>query len=170
MICLIAAYTKNRVIGKNGKIPWNIEGEKSHFKNLTTGNIVVMGRKTFEEIGRPLPERITIIVSSSAALDKHICSTCFRVTSLEEAISLSTTIAPEKHIFICGGAKLYAAALPLVEKMYITKINLELSGDTFFPVFDESEFTALTEEHKENIPAAELGLVSFDYITYTRKK
>lgn len=155
MISLIVAYSKNRVIGFNGKIPWKIKGEQSRFRDLTTGNIVVMGRKTFEEIGKPLPNRLTIVISNTKNFNFENCKTAH---SLAEAIKM----AGNKDIFISGGQKLYEEALPLVKKMYITEVEFECEGDTFFPLFDESLFSKQTEGYfDENIP--------YTYLTYTRK-
>lgn len=155
MISLIVAYSKNRVIGSNGKIPWKIEGEQGRFRELTTGNTVIMGRKTFEEIGRPLPNRKTIVVSTTKNFDTENCKTA---RSLKEAIEL----AGQEDIFISGGQKLYEEALPLVEKMYITEVELDCPGDVFFPIFDESLFY-------KKIDARYDGKIPYTYVTYTRK-
>jgi len=155
MISLIVAYSKNRVIGSNGKIPWKIEGEQGRFRELTTGNTVIMGRKTFEEIGRPLPNRKTIVVSTTKNFDTENCKTA---RSLKEAIEL----AGQEDIFISGGQKLYEEALPLVEKMYITEVELDCPGDVFFPIFDDSLFS-------KEIDARYDGKIPFTYVTYTRK-
>lgn len=155
MISLIVAYSKNRVIGFNGKIPWKIKGEQSRFRDLTTGNTVVMGRKTFEEIGKPLPNRLTIVISNTKNFNFENCKTAH---SLAEAIKM----AGNKDIFISGGQKLYEEALPLVEKMYITEVELDCPGDVFFPIFDESLFS-------KEIDARHDGKIPYTYVTYTRK-
>ncbi len=126
MIALIVAYAKNQVIGNKGCIPWKIKGEQKRFKELTTGNVVVMGRRSYEEIGKPLPNRTTIVISNTLKIDGENCMTA---KSLEEAIKL----AGNRDIYISGGAKLYEEALPFVEKMYITEIDYDIDGDTFFP-------------------------------------
>ncbi len=159
MIALIVAYTKNRVIGNEGCIPWRIKGEQRRFRELTTGNIVVMGRRSYEEIGRPLPNRTTIVVSGTKVFEAE---NCYTVKSLPEAIALAQEIAPEQHIYISGGARLYEEAMPLVEKMYITEIEAEIPGDTYFPEFDENCFTKEVNERVE-------GEIDFTYVTYTRK-
>ena len=155
MIALIVAYSKNRVIGLNGKIPWNIKGEKSRFKELTTGNAVIMGRRTFEEIGKPLPNRTTIVISNTKTFS---ADNCFTARSLDEAIKL----VADKDIFISGGEKLYKEALPIVEKMYITEVDYETAGDTFFPTFDKSLFM-------EEVVASFNDDIPYKYLTYTRK-
>lgn len=156
MISLIVAFSKNYVIGNNGKIPWEIEGEKKRFKDLTTGNVVIMGRRTYEEIGRPLPNRTTIVLSHTRNFDAENCMTA---KSLPEALRL----ADGREVFIAGGAKIYEEALPLVEKMYITEIDATIPGDTYFPDFDKGRFT------KEiNLRCG--GNIPYTYVTYTKKQ
>ena len=156
MIGLIVAYAKNRVIGNNGCIPWKIKGEQQRFKELTTGNVVVMGRRSYEEIGNPLPNRITIVVSRTKNFDEENCIT---VKSLDEAIKL----AGDKHIYISGGSSLYKEALSLVEKIYITEIDYEIEGDTYFPEFDETLFVKEVNKHFD-------GVIPYTYVTYTKRQ
>ncbi len=155
MIALIAAISKNQVIGNKGCIPWKIKGEQKRFKDLTMGNVVIMGRRSFEEIGKPLPDRTTIVVSSTK---KFTGKNCYTSSSLHEAIKLSGN----RKIFISGGAKLYEEALPLVEKMYITEIDKNFDGDTFFPHFEDKNFI------KEIVERVD-GEIPYNYVTYTRK-
>lgn len=155
MIALIVAYAKNQVIGNMGCIPWKIKGEQKRFRELTTGNVVIMGRRSYEEIGRPLPNRTTIVVSSTKQFEGENCLTA---KSLSEAIRL----AGDRDTFISGGARLYEEALPLVEKMYITEVELDVEGDTFFPTFDEEEFVKEIDRHFD-------GEIPYTYVTYTRK-
>ena len=163
MISLIVAFAKNNVIGKDGKIPWNIEGEQSRFKELTTNNIVIMGRKTFEEIyqklQKPLPNRINIVISKTK---KYDFENCFTFTSLDAALDFCKQTFPQKDIFVSGGAALYQNAMPIVEKMYITEIDLEVPGDIFFPKFLEENFIC-----EEEIPVK--SNVDFVYKTYKRR-
>ena len=155
MIALIVAYAKNRVIGNKGCIPWRIKGEQKRFKELTTGNVVIMGRRSYEEIGRPLPNRTTIVVSNTK---KYEAENCMTAGSLAEAIEM----AGGRDVFISGGARLYEEALPLVEKMYITEIDAIIEGDTYFPEFDQKQYVKeIEEEHDGEIP--------YTYVTYTRK-
>lgn len=155
MIGLIVAHTKNRVIGKDGKMPWDIPGELSRFRDLTTGNVVIMGRRTYESIGRPLPNRYNIVISKTQRFEAENCTTA---GSLEEALQ----IAGDRDIFIGGGGKLYEEALPLVEKMYITEIDAVIEGDTFFPEFDASDFERVVEKSVD-------GELPYQYVTYIRK-
>lgn len=155
MIGLIVAYAKNRVIGNNGCIPWRIKGEQRRFKELTTGNVVVMGRRSYEEIGRPLPNRMTYVVSRTKNFDEEGVKT---VSSIQEAIDL----AGDKNVYISGGAGIYKEAMPYVEKMFITEVDLEPEGDTFFPEFDENDFIKEINEEVD-------GEIPYRYVTYTRK-
>lgn len=159
MLALIVAYTKNRVIGDKGKIPWRIKGEQRRFKELTTGNVVIIGRKSYEEIGRPLPNRFTVVVSGTASFEAENCTTA---SSLREAIEKAGKLQPGKNIYISGGAGLYGEAINLVEKMYITEVEAEIDGDTYFPEFDEGLFTKTIDERVD-------GEIPYTYVTYTRK-
>lgn len=137
-------------------MPWNIPGELSRFRDLTTGNVVIMGRRTYESIGRPLPNRYNIIISKTQHFEAENCTTA---GSLEEALR----IAGDRDIFIGGGGKLYEEALSLVDKMYITEIDAVIEGDTFFPEFDENDFTREVEMTVD-------GELPYQYVTYTRKE
>jgi len=155
MIALIVAMSKNHVIGNKGKIPWKIAGEQRRFKELTTGNTVIMGKHSFEEIGRPLPNRKTIIISSILSYEDENCRTA---ASLKEAIRLSGST----DIYIAGGEQLYKEALPIVDRMYLTLIEQEVEGDTYFPEFNEKEFVLIEEEYYE-------GDIPYRYLIYERK-
>lgn len=156
MIGLIVARSKNNVIGKNGEIPWKIKGEQKQFKELTTGNVVIMGRKSYEEIGHPLPNRKNIIVSRTKNFSGENLVT---VSSLQDAINISKG----EQVYIAGGYGLFKESLPYVSKMYITEIDTLIEdGDVFFPEFDSSEF---------DITVGETGGDEIKYIrtVYTRK-
>lgn len=155
MIALIVAMSKNHVIGNKGIIPWKIPGEQKRFKELTTGNTVIMGRRTFEEIGRPLSNRKTIIISSTLAYEAENCIT---VKTLAEGIRL----AADSHIYIAGGEQLYKEVLPIVDKMYITLIDTIIEGDTCFPEFSSDDFLLTEEEYFD-------GEIPYRYLTYERK-
>lgn len=159
MIGLIVAYTKNRVIGNKGQIPWRIKGEQRRFKELTTGNVVIMGRRSYDEIGRPLPNRFTIVVSKTANYEAENCVT---VDSLTKAISYAKEHFPDKNIYLSGGAGIYKEGFELADKLFITEVELEIEGDTFFPEFDESLYDKSIDERVE-------GEIPFTYVTYTRK-
>lgn len=158
MLGLIVAFDKNQVIGNKGEIPWRIKGEQKRFKELTTDNIVIMGRRSYEEIGRPLSNRTTVVISSTKTFagENLLCA-----KSLKEALRMVEN--QNKNIYISGGARLYEEALPLVEKMYVTEIELEVEGDTYFPEFNKSEFVKTIEQTFD-------GEIPYEYVTYTRKK
>ena len=156
MVGLIVAYSKNRAIGKDGQIPWRIKGEQKRFRELTTGNVVIMGRRSYEEIGRPLPNRYTIVVSNTRKFEAENCTT---VGSLEEALQIADK---DKDVYISGGAGLYREAIDIVDKMFITEIDAEIEGDTFFPEFEEKDFLREVECYVE-------GEIPYTYVTYTRK-
>lgn len=156
MIALIVAYSKNNIIGNQGKIPWKIKGEQLRFKELTTGNIVIMGRRSYEEIGKPLPNRTTIVITKTQKFEVENCFTC---ESLAEALELSG----DKDVYISAGAGLYKEAIEFVDKMYITLVDIEVEGDTFFPEFDESLFSKVIDHVYE-------GDIPYTYLTYTRIK
>ena len=134
MVGIIAERSINNVIGKDGRIPWKIKGEQKQFKELTTGNVVVMGRRSFEEIGKPLPNRKTIVVSSNKVFEGENLAT---VGSVKEAIDL----AGDEKVFIAGGYGLYKEAMPYVDVMYITEVKTYIeNGDVFFPDFNKEDF------------------------------
>jgi len=125
----IAAMSLNRVIGHGNKIPWHIPDDFKWFKQMTTGNIIVMGRKTFESIGKPLPNRTTVVLSRSGFTYPGVQT----ITNLAE-------LDPEKDvrdIFICGGAQVYTQALPLCSDLYLTLVKRTVEGDAFFPPFED---------------------------------
>lgn len=133
MVSIIVAYSKNRVIGYKGKIPWKIKGEQLWFKELTLNHTVIMGRKTYESIGKPLDNRLNIVVSSTLFFDKENLKTA---RSLNEAISLANS----EEVFIIGGQQLYEEAITIADTLYITEIDIEVEGDTYFPEFNENNY------------------------------
>jgi dihydrofolate reductase len=138
----IAAMSRNRVIGQGSRIPWHLPEDFKWFKRMTTGQVVVMGRKTFESIGRALPNRETIIVSRSGFTVPGIRT----VASLEEIDPATES----REVFICGGAEIYALALPRCSDLYLTHVLRDVEGDVFFPPFeDQFGLHAVIAEHPE---------------------
>lgn len=133
-IAMIAAMAKNRIIGRDGKIPWDLPEDREHFKQLTMGHVIVMGRRTYEEIGRPLPGRITYVVSSKHKVGEKNCHT---VKSLTEAIAHAGETYPQKKIFLCGGERIYSEGMALAGEIYLTVLKEEVAGDTYFPRLGE---------------------------------
>ena len=132
----IAAMSLNRVIGAASQIPWHLPEDFKWFKQMTTGHVLVMGRKTFESIGRPLPNRETVVLSRSAFSHPGVRT----ARSLEELPAL----VAGHQVFICGGAEVYAQALPLCSDLYLTLVKRQVEGDAFFPPF-EKDFELVEE-------------------------
>jgi dihydrofolate reductase len=164
MISLIVAHASNNVIGKNNALPWYIPEDLKHFKNITTGHTVIMGRNTYESIikrlGKPLPNRKNIVVSSTLDAEQPEMTV---VGSLEKALEISSS-APE--VFIIGGEKLYKAALESgrVQRMYITLIHQAVEGDVFFPTYELAEWQVVSQKSEKNDKFA------YDFITYQKKE
>ena len=135
MIAIIVAMSENRVIGREGKIPWDLPEDRKKFQMLTMGNAIVMGRRTYDEIGHPLPGRMTYLLSGTKKVELENCHT---VQSLEEVWEKEKNTG--RDIFICGGASVYEEALRNTDKIYVTKLLEKVEGDTFFPMFSEEEF------------------------------
>ncbi|EKQ51560.1 MULTISPECIES: dihydrofolate reductase [unclassified Clostridium] len=157
MISIIVAVSKNNVIGNNGVIPWKIKGEQKRFKELTTGKTIIMGRKSFQEIGKPLPNRKTIIISNTENIEFDNCIT---VKSLIEALNLAKG---EEEIFIAGGGQVYKEVFPLCNRIYITVIDKIIEGNVYFEHINEEEFIKNYEERIE-------GEIPYTYYTYERIK
>ena len=133
-VSMIAAMAANRVIGRGGKIPWDIPEDREHFKKLTLGHVIIMGRRSYEEIGRPLPGRITYVVSNTITINEENCHTA---TSLTAAIEHARKNYADKKIFLCGGARIYVEGMPLAEEIYLTVLDEEIEGDAYFPEISE---------------------------------
>ena len=134
----------NRVIGNKGDMPWHMPADLARFKRLTRGHAVIMGRRTFESIGRPLPDLQNIVLSKNAAYNALGCAV---VTSLEEALqALNDGDADQEEVFIIGGQQLYAAALPSADKLYLTHIDAAFPGDTYFPAYPQDDWRLISSE------------------------
>jgi dihydrofolate reductase len=146
-ISIIVAMAKNRTIGINNTLPWRCPEDLKHFKSLTMGHHMIMGRKTFDSIGKPLPGRTTVVVSRNTQLK---IEGCIVVHSLEAAIA---ACAGDTEIFIVGGAELYTQALPLANKLYLTEIQQNIDGDAHFPMLDLSHWQETNREaHQQDSP------------------
>ena len=129
----IAVIGKNRVLGKDNKLIWKIPEDQKRYKELTMGHPLIMGRKTYESIGRPLPGRTNIVITRSPDFE---APGCIVVHTLRDAIEEAKKVE-DKEIFINGGAQIYAEALPLTDKLYLTVVGAEAEGDAFFPPYDD---------------------------------
>lgn len=156
MINLIVAYAKNGVIGNKGRIPWQLPEDQQRFKEITQGGLLIMGRRTFEEIykkfGRGLPGRETIVISKNSNFEGQGFRT---VTDFQASLDYAKRNFPEKDVFICGGESVYREAIirRIVDKMYLTELDLDVEGDAFFPDFEKNEFKIIKNlEFHDSIP------------------
>lgn len=155
-ISLVAAMAQNRVIGRGLDIPWKIKGEQLRFKELTTGKVMVMGRLTYESIGRPLPNRINVILTR----DTHfVAEGCEVFHSLQDILEHYKN---EAEIMIAGGGQLYRDALNIADTLYLTIIHQDIEGDIFFPEFSREVFIEVNREDME-------GELPYSYFTFERK-
>jgi dihydrofolate reductase len=142
MISIIVAIAENGVIGDKNALLWNIKEDMRRFRTTTTGHPVIMGRKTFESIGRPLPKRTNVVITRGDSAFEG----CLVAHSLEEAVAM---FPHDEEIFIIGGAQIYAQALPLADRLYLTVVHREYDGDTSFPEIDYSEWSEISREEYE---------------------
>ena len=156
-IFLIAAVAQNRVIGAHGKLPWHLPEDLKHFKNLTLGHPIIMGRRTWDSLGKPLPGRENIVISRKPGYEAPGASVA---SSVEAAVALC---AGEPLAFVIGGAEIYAAALPLADGLVLTEIQKDYEGDTHFPGWDRKAWRV---SQKETHTAA--NGVRFDFVLYER--
>lgn len=141
MISLIVAHDKNHVIGLNNEMPWHLPGDLAYFKKVTMGKPIIMGRNTFESIGRPLPGRQNIVITRNK---QYQAAGTDVVHSLEAALEL---VKDEPEIMVIGGQQIFTEALPLAERLYITKIDHEFEGDTYFPTYEGWVEKTTTEDN-----------------------
>jgi dihydrofolate reductase len=146
-ISIIVAMALNRTIGINNTLPWRCPADLKHFKSLTMGHHMIMGRKTYDSIGKPLPGRTTVVVSRNPALK---IEGCIVTHTLDEAIA---ACAGDEEIFIVGGAELYSQALPLAQTLYLTEIQQDITGDAHFPALNLAEWREVSREaHTQDTP------------------
>ena len=162
MLSIIVAVAKNNVIGKDNKLIWHLPEDLKRFKRLTTGHNIIMGRKTFESLGRVLPNRRHIVLCNDA--DLNIDDENVEVIDSVEKIEKYEK--SEEENFIIGGASIYKLLLPKANKLYITKINQEFDGDVYFPEINEDEWEVV--ETKKGIKD-EKNPYDYEYVTYVRK-
>jgi len=140
LISLIVAMANKRVIGKDNQMPWHLPADLGHFKAVTLGKPIIMGRKTYESIGRPLPGRKNIILSRDADYKVEGCES---VLSLKEALTLVQDV---EEVMIIGGGYLYSQTIPQADRLYLTFIDLDIDGDTFFPEFEHLDLKEVKRE------------------------
>jgi len=157
-VSIIAAIARQRVIGLNNTLPWHLPEDLKHFRALTMGHHIVMGRKTYESLGCLLPGRTTVIVSRSR---NYAIPGAFVADSLEAALALC---GDDDEVFVIGGAQLYRDALALANRLYLTEIDADFPGDTHFPEFGQ---TAWVETARESLVSA--GGLRYAYVTFDRR-
>ena len=163
-ISLIAAMAQNRVIGKDNNLPWHLPDDFAYFKQKTNGHVIIMGRKSFEALGKPLPKRTNIIITRQANFRAEGVTV---VPSLEAALDVAWPIeaqAEHPELFVIGGAEIYALALPVADRIYLTEVQKAYDGDTRFPEFDR---TVWHETHRHHHPADNRHETAFDFVTYS---
>jgi len=161
MISLIWAMDENRVIGYRNQLPWRLPEDLKFFKRVTMGHPIMMGRKTFESIGKPLPGRENIIVTRDESYQKEGCAV---MNSIEDFMSYAK--GKEEEIFVIGGAEIFKEVLPEADKLYLTMIHHQFEGDTFFPVFDIEKWEL---ESREIGPKDEKNPYDYEFLIYKRK-
>jgi dihydrofolate reductase len=159
-IAIVVAVTQNGVIGFENRLPWHLPADLRHFKQLTTNHTVVMGRKTFESIGKPLPNRQNIVISRQTNFHAE---GCLVFTNLIDALQLAKNQQAEK-VFVIGGAEIYQIALPFCTHLYMTHIHATIQGDAFFEL-DKKTWHEITKEHRE---ADEKNEYVMDFVKYKK--
>jgi dihydrofolate reductase len=159
-LSIIVAMAQNRTIGINNTLPWRCPEDLKHFKSLTMGHHMIMGRKTFDSIGKPLPGRTTVVVTRNPELK---IAGCVVTHSLDEAIA---ACAGDDEIFVVGGAELYAQALPLADRLYLTEVQQNVDGDAHFPLFDMKQWQEIAREARHQDTPQPL---SYHFVTLQRR-
>ena len=163
MLSIVVAKAKNNIIGKDNKIIWHLPEDLKHFKNLTTGHTIIMGRKTFESLGKPLPNRKHIIFSQNPDFKVNDEN----VEVVHSLLQIQDLIEGKEEAFVIGGAMIYNFLMPNVKKMYVTEIEKDFEGDTFFPIIDSEVWKETSRE--KGIKNEENNL-DYYFVTYERIK
>ena len=159
MISIIVALSENNVVGRENKLPWRLSADLKRLKSLTMGHHIIMGRKTWESLGKPLPGRINVVISS----DKNFYAPgAVLVNSLKQAIYISID---DEEKFIFGGGLVFKEALPFVDKIYMTRVHKIVAGDVFFPAINMDEWKEIS---KEDFKADEKNEYDFSFVTLVR--
>lgn len=160
MISMIVATGKDRVIGQDNQMPWHLPADLAYFKKVTGGHTIVMGRKTFESIGRSLPNRRNIVLTTSSSFEAEGCEV---VHSIADILAIGES---ETELFIIGGSKLYEEMMPYADRLYITHIHHAFEGDRYFPDYNENEWTVVSREkgHRD-----EKNPYNYEFVVYDKK-
>ena len=160
ILSMIVAHANNRIIGKDNDMPWHLPADLAYFKKTTLGKPVVMGRKTYESIGRPLPGRQNIVISRDENYHAEGVDT---VTSVEQALAMAGNV---EEVMVIGGGAIYTHCLPAADRLYITHINADINGDTQFPSYDTSKkWQKISSEIR---PADEKNRYELDFCVYQK--
>jgi dihydrofolate reductase len=158
MITLVAAMGRNRVIGREGHMPWHLPADLYRFRRLTKGNVVVMGRKTYESIGGPLDERINYVLTRDASYEAPGCEVVHAIDAILEM---------DGPVYVIGGGELYRQFLPLAGELRLTRIDAEFDGDRFFPAWDEAEWELVETKTR---PKDERNAYDLTFEVYRRRQ
>ncbi len=158
-VSVIAALARNGVIGIENRLPWRLPEDLAHFKALTLGHPILMGRKTFESLGRPLPGRTNVVITRNPG---YRPDGCLVAASIPAAIALCDGA---DEVFFIGGADLYAQAIPLADRLYLTEVDIEATGDAWFPDYDKRAFR---EVSRESHTGGKGEVLRFDFVVYER--
>jgi len=161
MIAIVVAAAENNVIGKDNQLIWHLPADLKHFKQITMGHPILMGRKTYESIGKPLPGRTTIIITRQPDYE---AAGCIVVNAVQEAVEEARKL--DDQAYIIGGAEIYRQALNVTDTIYLTRIHHKFEGDTFFPEINDDEWKVVSEEHHE---PDEKNKYSYSFIQLERK-
>ena len=165
-LSLIAALAENRVIGRDNTLPWRLPNDLKYFKAVTLGKPVIMGRKTWESLGRPLPGRTNIVITRQAG---YAPAGAKVVASLDAAIRLAESVAlidGQDECVVIGGAEIYALVLPRCDRLYLTEVHANVEGDTFFPVFDRAQWH---ETKRERFSAEGPNPYDYSFVVYEKR-
>lgn len=158
LIQIVVAYSRNRVIGRDNALPWRLPGDLAHFKRVTMGCPIIMGRKTWESLGRPLPGRLNVVISRNADYSAEGATVC---TSMEDALR---ACAEAPRACIIGGEQLFRIALPVTDEIIATEIDADIEGDTFFPDIDAGAW-----DEVERLPQPEENGLRYDFVALRRR-
>jgi len=165
-LSLMVAKASNRVIGRNNKLPWYLPNDLKYFKQVTFGKPVIMGRKTWDSLGKPLPGRTNIVITRQPDFQAEGAKV---VATLDEAVTMAENVAfieGQDEAVVMGGAEIYALALPKADRLYLTEVHAEVDGDTWFPEYDTAEWK---EIGREDFPAEGPNPYDYSFVVYERK-
>ncbi len=164
-IALMWAMAQNRLIGRDNKLPWYLPNDLKYFKRVTTGKPVIMGRKTYESIGKPLPNRTNIIVTRDTAFEAPGTKVVHSLDAAIELAEMEAEISGVEEVVVMGGGEIYAQALPRADRLYVTLVHAEVEGDAYFP---EIDLTAYQEVAREDFPAEGPNPYDYSFVVYDR--